>query len=179
METPLRGGTLCGKARLPGSCLWVGCEDAHLFSFPLASWLLSHEQLFGHRSPTAVEFCYNLQINRTSWPWDKTFSFYDISARDFVSVRKRWLTVTTITTGDICSVIMRKHAFLLSKPQDTGDHWMQERTLRLRESFHVLHFYMPWLWCLGFEENPNLFRRSQLDTAGMREILQSYKLSLL
>lgn len=48
----------------------------------------------------------------------------------------------------------------------------QGRTLLLRESFHVLSFYIPWLWCLGFEEHPNLFRRSQLDTTEMRVIWQ-------
>lgn len=151
METPLRGGTLCDKARLLGSCLWVGCEDTHPFSFSFASWLLSHKQLFGHMSPTSVDSCYNPQINRTSWPWDKSFSFYDISARDFVSVRKRWLMVTTMTTGDICSVIMRKHTFLLSKPQNRGDHWMPgKNTTAWRiiscSSFLYAITLMPWIW---------------------------------
>lgn len=126
---------------------------------------------FVHVSPNSVDSCYNSQINRPSWPWEETFIYIYFCWGFCQSENKLTHSykddLDSETTGDICSIIMKKYPFFFFKNTDTRTTECQGRTLLQWSSFHVLGFYMPKLWCLGFEENPQLFRQSQLNTTGM------------
>lgn len=57
------------------------------------------------------------------------------------------------TTGDIFSIIIRKHTSIFQQAQTQGMIDAREECY-YTESLHALRFYMPQLGCLGYEEDP-------------------------